>query len=91
MLNIKFALLEVPLIGGQWITVTVFDAVATDGEQAKLLDSLVEAARAQTGVQGQLSALGYVQDGESVYFGDENLVRYLRKHGVPEWTHQIEV
>lgn len=91
MLVINFAHIEVPLITGQWVTVNVFDATATDGEQAKLLANLVEAAELQTGLQSELSALGYVKDGEPEFFGEENLVKYLQKHGVPEWTHRIEV
>lgn len=90
MLNIRFALLDLPLITGQWVTITVFDAMATDGEQAKLLGHLVEAAKLQTGIQAELSALGYMQDGVPTYYGDEDVVKYLQKHGVPTWTHELE-
>jgi len=91
MLKIRFALLDLPLMSGQWVSITVFDATATDGEQAKLLSNLVEEAKLQTGIEAELSALGYVQDGAPMYYGADDVVQYLQKHGVPEWTHQIEV
>lgn len=91
MLNIKFAFMELPLVSGQWVSITVFDAMATDGEQAKLLNSLVEAAWLQTGIRAELSALGYVQDGAPRFYGEHEVVSYLEKYGVPEWGHRIEV
>ena len=58
---------------------------------AHLLESLVEAAWLQTGIRAELSALGYVQDGEPRFYGEREVVSYLEKYGVPEWGHRIEV
>ncbi|ULU24270.1 hypothetical protein [Dyella terrae] len=90
-MRIELALLEAPLIGGRWVTVLVFDAMATDGQKAALLEQLVGAAKQQIGVTAELNVLGYKEGDKPTYYGEEALVAYLQKHGVPRWTHHIEV
>ena len=36
------------------------------------------------------SALAFVEDGRLRFYGTENLVEFLSKNGLPQWTHWID-
>lgn len=90
-MRINMAFLEAPLTSGRWVPFLVFDAMVTDGEWESTLAQLVAEARRQTGIEAELNVLACLEDGKPVYRGEEGLVRYLMTHGVPNWTHHIEV
>lgn len=92
-MKIKFAHLREKSTTGGWIDFAVFDAKSrsgTDNDNAKLLAELSTKARA-SGLKIDQSALAYRQGGKIRFYGDKNLVGYLSRHGVPKWTHSIDV
>lgn len=75
---------------GGWINFAVFEAKSTSGDNPGLLQHLTMRARA-SGLKIEQSALAYVAGGRVRFFGDKNLVSYLSSHGVPNWTHRIDL
>lgn len=75
---------------GGWINFAIFDAKATTGDNAGLLHQLTRAARAN-GLQVDQSALAFQSGGRIQFYGDKNLVSYLSKGWIPQWTHTIDV
>ena len=75
---------------GGWINFVVFDAKSTAGNNEKLLTQLTSQARAN-GLQVDKSALAYATNGRLEFYGTKDLVQYLSKSGLPQWTHSINV
>lgn len=78
---------------GGWIDFAVFDAKSTsssDSVNATLLAQLTAKAQA-SGLKIDQSALAYNQNGRIQFYGTKNLVDYLSKRGLPQWTHNIDV
>lgn len=75
---------------GGWINFAVFDAKSTTGDNAGLLRQLTIAARAN-GLQVDQSALVFQSGGQIQFYGDKNLVSYLSKGWIPQWTHTIDI
>ena len=75
---------------GGWINFVVFDARSTSGDNAGLLRQLTIAARAN-GLQVDQSALVFQSGTRTQFYGDENLVSYLSKGFIPQWTHTINI
>lgn len=78
---------------GGWIDFAVFDAKSTsssDSVNATLLAQLTAKAQA-SGLKIDQSALAYNQNGRIHFYGTKNLVDYLSKRGLPQWTHNIDV
>lgn len=75
---------------GGWINFAVFDAKSTTGDNAALLHQLTIAARSN-GLQVDQSALVFKSGGRIQFYGDKNLVSYLSKSGIPQWTHTIDI
>ena len=75
---------------GSWINFIVFDAKSTTGNNEKLLTQLTSQARAN-GLQADKSALAYTRNGRLEFYGTKDLVQYLSKSGLPQWTHSISV
>lgn len=75
---------------GGWINFAVFDAKSTTGDNAGLLRQLTMAARAN-GLQVDQSALAFQSGGRLQFYGDKNLVSFLSKGWIPQWTHTVDV
>lgn len=55
-----------------------------------LLSQLTDKARA-SGLKIDQSALAYDKNGVTRFYGPKGLVDYLSSHGLPKWTHEIDV
>ena len=75
---------------GGWINFAVFDAKSTTGDNAGLLHQLTMAARAN-GLQVDQSALAFQSGGRLQFYGDKNLVSFLSKGWIPQWTHTVDI
>lgn len=75
---------------GGWINFVVFDAKSTTNNNSQLLAQLTSKARG-AGLKVDQSALAYPKNGRIEFFGTKNLVQYLSKIGLPQWTHTIDV
>lgn len=78
---------------GGWIDFAVFDAKSTSGGDsgnATLLSQITAKARA-SGLKIDQSALAYSENGRIQFYGTKNLVDYLSRSGLPQWTHEIDV
>lgn len=75
---------------GGWIDFIVFDAKSTTNNNTQLLSQLTSKARA-SGLKADKSALAYNKNGRIEFFGTKDLVQYLAKSGLPQWTHTIDV
>jgi hypothetical protein len=74
-------------------SVAIFDADArthTKSARTKLLTNLVSRVRL-AGLRVDKAALAFIEAGDLTFFGSPDLVRYLVKNGLPEWTHTIDV
>lgn len=92
-MRINFAHLRERATSGGWVSFAVFDAKSTSGtnsDNSALLSQLTIKARA-AGLKVDQSALAFVQHGHIQFYGDQNLVNYLSRSGVPQWTHAIDV
>jgi hypothetical protein len=89
-MKIKMAHLRECSTTGGWINFAVFDAKSTTGDNAGLLHQLTMAARAN-GLQVGQSALAFQFGARIQFYGDKNLVSYLSKGWIPQWTHTIDV
>jgi hypothetical protein len=89
-MKINLAHLRERAASGGWIDFAVFDAKSTTGDNAGLLHQLTLAARA-SGLKVDQSALAFQSSGGVQYYGDKNLVSYLAKGWIPQWTHTIDV
>ncbi|MAE22217.1 hypothetical protein N5C38_13555 [Pseudomonas chengduensis] len=89
-MKINMAHLRERSTGGGWINFAVFDARSTTGDNDGLLYQLTQAARA-SGLRVDQSALAYKSGGRIQFYGDRNLVNFLSKNWIPQWTHTIDV
>lgn len=77
---------------GGWVDFAVFDAKSTSGgdsNNATLLSQLTAKGRA-SGLKIDQSALAYSENGRIQFYGTKNLVDYLSRRGLPQWTHEID-
>jgi hypothetical protein len=92
-MRINFAHIRERSTSGGYIDFAVFDANASSGrdeDRATLLYELTRSARG-LGLKVDVSALAYSEHGRIRFYGDESVVDYLSKSGVPRWTHYIDV
>ena len=92
-MKINLAHLREKSTTGGWIDFAVFDAKSRSGsdkDNASLLAELTAKAIA-SGLKIDQSALAYRQGGRNRFYGDKNLVDYLSRHGIPKWTHSIDI
>jgi len=75
---------------GGWIDFVVFDAKSTTNNNSQLLSQLTSKARA-SGLKVDKSALAYNRNNRIEFYGTKDLVQYLSKSGLPQWTHSINV
>lgn len=68
----------------------VFDAKSTINKNNELLAQLTNKARA-SGLKVDKSALAYSKNNQLEFYGTTDLVNYLAKSGLPEWTHTINI
>jgi hypothetical protein len=91
-MRINFAHIRHPSTNAGTIDYAVFDAKAnsntTEAKQSVLFQ-LTQAARS-AGHKIDQSAIAYSESGQIQFFGDKNLVNFLSKNGLPQWTHWIE-
>ncbi|HEY9629440.1 MAG TPA: hypothetical protein V6C84_19235 [Coleofasciculaceae cyanobacterium] len=90
---INFAHLRERSTSGSWINFAVFEAKFTSGTNSDnntLLSQSTNKARA-SGLRIDQYALVFVQHGRIQFYGDQNLVNYLSRSGVPQWIHTINV
>lgn len=89
-MKVSLAHLRERSTSGGWINFAVFDAKSTNGDNNSLLRLLTRAAR-NAGLKVDQSALAYQMNGRVQFYGDSNLVDYLSRSGVSQWTHTIDV
>lgn len=89
-MKVKMAHLRERSTTGGWINFAVFDAKSTTGDNAAVLHQLTQAARG-AGLKVDQSALAFSSGGRVQFYGDKNLVSYLAKSWVPNWTHTLDV
>ena len=90
-MRINFAHLRERSTTGGFIDFAVFEARSTVGTaeaNAAVLGRLTLKAR-RAGLKVDKSALAYREDGRVRFFGDEDLVTFLSRRGVPQWTHSL--
>jgi len=90
MKKINLAHLRERSTTGGWINFVVFDAKSTTNNNDQLLYQLTAKARA-AGLKIDQSALAYTKNGHIEFYGTKNLVQYLSKLGLPQWTHTIDI
>lgn len=77
---------------GGAIDFAVFDAHSTtnsDSANAEVLAQLTAKAR-RSGLKIDQSALAFNEGGRLKFYGTKNLVEYLSRSGLPQWTHSID-
>lgn len=74
---------------GGYIDFVVFDAKSTINNNDQLLAQLTSKARI-SGLKVDQSALAYRENGRIKFYGTPNLVNYLSRTGLPQWTHTID-
>lgn len=90
-MKFNFAHIRQPSTSGGWIDFAVFDARSTSGSDSansQVLADLTFKAR-QGGRKIDQSALAFHEHGRLKFYGTKNLVDYLSKSGLPQWTHSI--
>ncbi|SFV59686.1 hypothetical protein MNB_SV-9-1641 [hydrothermal vent metagenome] len=75
---------------GVWIDFVVFDAKSTTNRNDELLVQLTSQVRA-SGFKVDKSALAYYKNNKIEFYGTTDLVNYLSKSGLPQWTHTIDI
>jgi hypothetical protein len=91
-MRINFAHIRERSTSGGWIDFAVFDARSSSGTNsgnAEVLAQLTKNARL-AGHKIDQSALAYNESGQLKFYGTPNLVEYLSKSGLPNWTHYID-
>ena len=92
-MRVNLAHLRERSTSGGWINFAVFEARSTSGtnsENNTLLSQLASRARA-AGLKVDQSVLAFAQHGRIQFYGDQNLVSYLSRSGIPQWTHTVDV
>lgn len=90
-MQINFAHLREQAQSGGHIDFAVFDAKSNSdcaGDNDALLAELTRKAQLQ-GLKIDQSALAYKSGARAKFYGDESLVSYLSRTGVPRWTHTL--
>ncbi len=90
-MSINFAHIRERSTSGGWIDFAVFEARSSSGldsDNASVLARLTAQARG-AGHKIDQSALAYSDQGRIKFYGDKNLVEYLSRTGLPQWTHSI--
>jgi hypothetical protein len=90
-MKFNFAHIRQPSTSGGWIDFAVFDARSTSGSDSansQVLADLTSKVR-QGGRKIDQSALAFNEHGSLKFYGSKNLVDYLSKSGLPQWTHSI--
>ncbi|AVI87367.1 hypothetical protein ACTACL_11830 [Pseudomonas syringae] len=75
---------------GGWIDYALFNAKSTNGDNDGLLARLTGNAR-NSGLKVDQSALVYSSGGRNRFYGSRHLVDHLARHGMPNWTHEIDL
>ncbi|WP_018293885.1 hypothetical protein [Mariprofundus ferrooxydans] len=91
-MKIQMAHIREKSTSGGYIDFAVFDARSSSGTESannQLLSQLTTSAM-QAGLKIDQSALAYMQGNQVRFWGSRNLVDYLSKSGVPQWTHEID-
>lgn len=91
-MKIHFAHIRERSTSGGWIDFAVFDAHSTsnsDSDNASVLAQLTAKAR-HSGLKIDQSALAFNRNGRLHFYGSENLVNYLSRCGLPQWTHSVD-
>jgi len=91
-MRVNFAHIRERSTTGGWIDFAVFDARSTSGTDvanAAVLAELTGKART-AGFKIDQSALAFSEAGRLKFYGTKNLVDYLSKSGLPNWTHWID-
>ena len=91
-MRINFAHIRERSTSGDWIDFAVFDARSTSNSEsanAEVLAQLVTKARI-AGYKIDQSALAFNEGGRVKFYGSRNLVDYLSRSGLPQWTHWID-
>lgn len=90
-MKFNFAHIRQPSTSGGQIDFAVFEARSTSGSDSansQVLADLTFKAR-QGGLKIDQSALAFNEQGRLKFFGTKNLVDYLSKSGLPQWTHSV--
>lgn len=77
---------------GGWVNFAVFEARSLSGsnaDNAALLHQLTRRAIA-AGRKVDKAALAFQQNGEVRFYGTPDLVNYLSRSGLPNWTHKLD-
>jgi hypothetical protein len=91
-MKINFAHIRERSTNGGSIDFAVFDAHSTtntDSANAEVLAQLTAKAR-RSGLKIDQSALAFNESGRLKFYGTKNLVEYLSRSGLPQWTHSID-
>lgn len=91
-MKINLAHLRERAVSGGWVNFAVFEARSTSGtdtDNATLLAQLTVKARA-SGLKVDQSALAFTRNGKIYFQGSKNLVAYLSKGWLPQWTHTVD-
>lgn len=91
-MKINFAHIREHSTNGGWIDFAVFEAHSTsnlDSDNASVLAQLTAKAR-YSGLKIDQSALAFNRNGRLHFYGSKNLVDYLSRSGLPQWTHSID-
>ena len=92
-MQINFAHLRAPARNGGDINFAVFEARAnssTDAARSSVLADLTMRARS-SGLRVDQSALAFNENGRIKFYGSRNLVDYLSKSWIPNWTYKLSV
>jgi len=91
-MKFNFAHIRERSTSGSPIDFAVFDARSTSGlddDNAQVLADLTARARL-AGRKIDQSALAFIKNGRLMFYGTKNLVDYLSKRGLPQWTHSLD-
>lgn len=91
-MRINFAHIRERSTSCGWIDFAVFDARSTSNSEsanAEVLAQLTTKARI-AGYKIDQSALAFNEGGRVKFYGSRNLVDYLSRSGLPQWTHWID-
>lgn len=87
-MKIKFAHLRDKSTNGGYIDFVVFNGKPS-GNMNIALRQLTEQVR-QSGLKVDKSAFQYLENRNVVYYGDDDLTKYLQNRGpITSWTHEI--
>lgn len=92
-MRIDFAHLRERAQSGGWINFCVFGARSPPGtaaDNSRVLAELTTKARANN-LRVDQAGLAFESGGRLQFFGSPNLVDFLSRHGLPGWTHHMDV